>query len=167
MSIPALKRRAALLPFCHSVLLPLWTNWRSWKSWLSWTGMKNSPIHTAAGATVLQLAATLLGIAVAVLTRSGSLPDLSWLSKPVLCLLHLAIMALWTVAWLLFWANALGHKGGWLLAIAVPVVAAVFAEVAQVCLPGHTYDWAGQSANLLGAILVLAEAGRRVVAVEQ
>ena len=124
--------------------------------------MNTDWLRTAWGSTLLLIASTALGVAVAYLTRSDLLRG-TGIGKPVLCIFHVLILWSWAAAWLTFWRYALNSMGGWLLALSVALTAAVAAELVQHWLPGHVWDWMGLSCNLAG--VALAALGDKLLAV--
>ena len=100
---------------------------------------------------ILLSLATLFGVEMGVLTRWDVLPPDTWVTWPVLCLVHVVVLGTWTAAWLRFWKRMLGTWGDWRFAASIAVAAAVAAEAAQFWLPGHIPDAAGLVCNLAGA----------------
>jgi hypothetical protein len=117
--------------------------------------MNGNAFRTPLGSTILLCAATVLGLVVAVLTRSGALPKDTWVCKPVMCLFHFGILGIWSTAWLGFWKHVLKARGGWRLAAGIAILAAVTAELIQIWWPGHICDALGMGCNLVGAILAI------------
>lgn len=118
--------------------------------------MKCTSLRTPFVGVLLLGGATLSGLVVAVLTRADKLPRNSWwVCKPFMCLLHIAILGVWTVAWLFFWKHTLEARGGWRFAISVALTAAVAAEVVQLWLPGHLCDALGVCCSLTGSAAVI------------
>lgn len=124
-----------------------------------WTPNKQLPMLPARSSCLLHPAvllagASLVGGLAAYGTRGDMLPKhfpFPW--WPVGLAAHVAVLALWTSAWMVFWRQVLGGKGGWRLALAVPLAVALASEIVQAWLPGHDPDLAGLAYSSTGVLL--------------